>query len=457
MEHTDVSPMVETPTISPGSVQPVIHTERIQSIDVIRGFALCGILLMNVVGFGMPVETIFPKLFTQPTDDINFKTFKFLASVCEGTMRALFSMLFGAGILLFTAKKEDTSSGYTIADFYYRRLLWLILFGLINAYVLLWHGDILFAYGVCGLFLFPFRKLKPGYWLAAAGLCMVISMGKGAMSGLEMKEKRVGYLQTVAAEKQHRKPTAEQQTAKTGWLEIEQKTRFDPKKQAEIIKKMRSGYGTVFATVVPVANRLQTVEFYDTFFWDVLVMIFLGMALFKWGFFSNQLPTRTYVLTLLLGYGIGLPLGYLAFWDGVAWFHNPGAAMDADSFPFQALYHLRRASTALGHPSLLLLLYRSRLVPALMGGLANVGQLAFTNYLMQSVLCTLFFYGYGLGYYGTLTGHQLLYVVAGVWVIQFIFSAVWLRYFRLGPLEWLWRSLTYWKWQPIRYQRLESY
>lgn len=139
---------------------------------------------------------------------------------------------------------------------------------------------------------------------------MVISMGKGAVTGLEMKEKRVGYLQAVAAEKEHKKPTAEQQTAKTGWLEIEQKTHFDAKKQAEIIKKMQSGYGTVFATVTPVSRQLESVEFYDTFFWDVLVMMFLGMALFKWGFFSNQLPTRTYGLTLLLGYGIGLPLGY---------------------------------------------------------------------------------------------------------------------------------------------------
>lgn len=85
-----------------------------------------------------------------------------------------------------------------------------------------------------------------------------------------------------------------------------------------------------------------------------------------------------------------------------------------------------------------------------MNGLANVGQLAFTNYLMQSVLCTLFFNGYGLGYFGKQAVHQLYYVVAGVWVVQFIFSTIWLRYFRFGPLEWVWRSLTYWKRQPMR-------
>lgn len=152
----------------------------------------------------------------------------------------------------------------------------------------------------------------------------------------------------------------------------------------------------------------------------------------------------------MAGYGVGLTLGHLAFWEGAAWFHNPGAVMDAGQFRAQALYHLRRASTSVGHAGLLLLLYRSGLVPWLMGGLANVGQMAFTNYLMQSVICTLFFYGYGFGYFGRPAFHQIYYVVAAVWVFQSIFSALWLHYFRFGPLEWVWRSLTYWSQQPMR-------
>ncbi len=153
------------------------------------------------------------------------------------------------------------------------------------------------------------------------------------------------------------------------------------------------------------------------------------MASVQWGFFSNQWQTRSYLISLLAGYGIGLTLGYFAFQDGVAFFRNPGAVMDGDGFPFQALYHIRRASTAIGHASLLLLVYRSGLVPWLMKGLANVGQMAFTNYLMQSVICSLFFYGYGLGYFAKLSVFELYYVVAAVWVFQLIFSAVWLRLF----------------------------
>jgi uncharacterized protein len=97
-----------------------------------------------------------------------------------------------------------------------------------------------------------------------------------------------------------------------------------------------------------------------------------------------------------------------------------------------------------------MLVYRSKVVPWLMKGLANVGQMAFTNYLMQSILCTLFFYGYGLDYYNKFRVHQVYYVVFSVWVLQLIYSSIWLRYFRFGPFEWLWRSLTYGKPQPMR-------
>ena len=111
---------------------------------------------------------------------------------------------------------------------------------------------------------------------------------------------------------------------------------------------------------------------------------------------------------------------------------------------------IRRVFLCIGHASLIMLIFRSRIVPWLMKGLANVGQMAFTNYLMQSIFCTLIFYGYGLCFYNKLPFHQLYYVVAGIWVFQLIFSAIWLRYYRFGPFEWLWRSLTYGKKQPMK-------
>ncbi|GAA4396566.1 DUF418 domain-containing protein [Nibrella viscosa] len=429
--------------------QPVTRTERVQTIDLIRGFALLGILLMNIFFFGLPYMYQ-ATLLTLPPESTDFRTNMVVSTIFEGTMRALFSMLFGAGVLLFLAKKEVPDSPYTVADFYYRRVLWLVVFGLFNAFILLWPGDILYAYGLCGLFLFPFRQLRPTGLVIAAFVCIAVLFGKDVMKALETKANREGYLKAVQLEKQKKTLTDEQKQAKEAWQATEKRTKPDKKQEDEFIKKMRSDYGTIFLTLQPFNVKFESTEFYQSLFWDALAMMFLGMALFKLGFFSNQFSTRTYALTLLAGYGLGLTLGYLAFLDAVAWHQNPGKVVDSGSFSFQALYQIRRALTAVGHASLLLLVYRSGVVPWLMKALANVGQMAFTNYLMQSIICTLIFYGYGLGYYGRLAYHQLFYVVAGVWLFQILFSAVWLQYFRFGPFEWLWRSLTYWKRQPMR-------
>ncbi|MGA0557307.1 DUF418 domain-containing protein [Larkinella sp. VNQ87] len=432
---------------APETAQPVAKADRIQTIDLIRGFALLGILMMNIPYFGLS-HTAIPRFFTAPPESADFRTFMTVSVVFEGTMRALFSMLFGAGMLLFMAKKDTLADGYGMADYYYRRLFWLILFGVFNAFVLLWPGDILYTYGVCGLFLFPFRKLRPRTYLLIAFFCVAVLGVKGFFSAMETKEKREGYLKAVQLENQKKPLTDELKKAKEAWLKLEKNVKYDKKKEEEINKTMRSDYGTIFANYLPLNTKFESTKFYQNLMWDAWALMFLGMALFKWGFFSNQRSTRTYLITLLAGYGIGLTLGWFAFQDGLAWFTNPGKTLDQDSFPFQAFYHLRRAATAIGHASLLLLIYRSGVVAWLMKALANVGQMAFTNYLMQSIICTLIFYGYGLSYFGKLAYHELYYVVAGIWLFQIVFSAVWLRFFRFGPFEWLWRSLTYWK--PMR-------
>jgi uncharacterized protein len=184
--------------------------------------------------------------------------------------------------------------------------------------------------------------------------------------------------------------------------------------------------------------------------WDLFTMMFLGMALFGWGFFSNRLKTSTYVIWLLIGYGVGLPIAWSIFdqqWmNGV----NIGAYFDRWRSSHAVFAEFRRILLTVGHASLVMLVFRSNIVPWLMRALANVGQMAFTNYLMQSIICTWFFYGYGFGYYNKLRFHQLYYVVGAVWIFQLIASSIWLRYFRFGPFEWLWRSLTYWKRQPMK-------
>ncbi|MBC3787972.1 DUF418 domain-containing protein [Spirosoma utsteinense] len=427
--------------------RPVAKADRIQTIDLIRGVALLGILMMNIPGFGF-LASGFNTLLNNPTG-ADFYTFAVVGVAFEGTMRGLFSMLFGAGMVLFTQNKREQANGPTVAEYYYRRLLWLVLFGVINAYVLLWRGDILFFYGLCGMLLYPFRRIKGVWLIGLAVLCMGFNSIRSEIWYGELRENRAGYLEAKSQEKAHKKLTDKQKEAKTAWERFEKNFKPDPKKDTKELTNMRGGYGTVFMHLLP---ENSASEIYYTYYgsWDMLLMMFLGMALLGWGFFSNKLPTSTYVVTLLIGYGIGLPISWFYVASQVDWSQHPGQIVDNyRTIPFQ-VYDIRRVLLALGHASLVLLVYRSQLVPWLMRALTAVGQMAFTNYLMQSIICTLIFHGYGLGYYGKLSYYELYYVVAGVWVFQLILSPIWLQYFLFGPFEWLWRSLTYWQLQPMR-------
>jgi len=147
---------------------------------------------------------------------------------------------------------------------------------------------------------------------------------------------------------------------------------------------------------------------------------------------------------------VGIPIGYFYF-KGLEWFITDVAKyMDQYRFTHQNLYDVKRILLSLGHASLLMLIFRSGVLNWLMKALANVGQMAFTNYLSQSIFCSLIYFGYGLGYYDHFRIYQIYFIVLGIWIFQLIFSSIWLQYFRFGPFEWLWRSLTYWKKQPMK-------
>jgi uncharacterized protein len=430
------------------SVKPVSATERIKSVDVVRGFALLGILLMNIPAFGIDQSEEI-KIFQGPHSGKDYDTMAIIFTFFEGTMRGLFSMLFGAGMVLFMMNKQAMPGEAPVAEYYYRRLLWLVLFGLFNAFILLWFGDILFFYGLCGMILFAFRKLRP-HWLIILGfVCVGVGLFKTQNWYGDLRDTRRNYVEAVAAEKAGTALTEKQQEAKEAWPNIEKRQTPDTANTNLHLRKMHSGYPTVFTHLVPDNVNIEVNYMYHGF-WDMLCMMFIGMGLFGLGFFSNKLSTSTYAMLLVIGYGVGIPLG-IAYFNGiVAWNSHLAAYVDSWRVPHWQIYDFRRFFLCLGHASLLMLIFRSRMVPWLMKALSSVGQMAFTNYLVQSIICTLYFYGYGFDHYNRLAFHQLYYVVFSVWLLQLIYSSIWLNYFRFGPFEWLWRSLTYWKLQPMK-------
>jgi uncharacterized protein len=413
---------------------------RIEALDFVRGVALCGILLMNITGFGLP------DAYTNPVNaggatGPNLWAWIITQVGFEGTQRALFSMLFGASTILLVSRLE--AAGRTdVADIYYRRNLWLIGFGMVNAFIFLWYGDILYDYGLAALFLFPFRRLAPK-WLIAIGVAgFIAGAAWNGYDTLRLLQKHDAYAEAAAAQSAHRPLTQAQQDAITAWNTAREDYKATPEWIAQTIQHHREGYLALFLRIAPVNADIESWGAYRYFF-DIFSMMLIGMALFRLGVLTNERPARLYWAMLAGGYAIGISVNIAE----TRWVidHQFSALSFAQS---NISYDLGRLTMTIGHLGALLLFVRSGALGWLRRAFAAVGQMAVTNYLTHSVVCGIFFIG--LGFYGELQRYQLYYVVLVIWVAQLIVSPLWLRHFRFGPVEWLWRSLTYLKRQPMR-------
>jgi len=190
--------------INTGAFAPVSRLERIETIDILRGIALLGILLMNIPVFSMPQRYSEP--FRVDPENINFWVRAVVNIVFEGKMRALFSMIFGAGILLFTTKKE--TAGKSTTALYYRRMGWLIVFGLADAHLLLWEGDILYSYGVIGMIAFLFRKINPKYLVLGVPIVAIIDFTASTIFYQDLRQKRLEYVKAKSEIKAGQPQTA---------------------------------------------------------------------------------------------------------------------------------------------------------------------------------------------------------------------------------------------------------
>ena len=346
-----------------------------------------------------------------------------------------------ASIILLTSRLEGRDDA---ADIFYRRNSWLILFGIAHAY-LFWGGDILYPYALCALVLYPFRKMTPRGLLITGfvvlSLTSVAYIGKG-FSDRDMLRKGAS---AEAAEKAGKTLTDEQKDELNSYTQWK---RFN-KPTPEILKKnnddWRGNPMQVIKTRAKMVSFFHSLPYYHPMSWDIWSMMLIGMGLFKLGVLSGGLPSAKYAKMALIGYGIGIPVNSYTAWLIIKSNFDPVT----QSFTGVA-YDIGRLSITLGHVGLILLLCKSDAFGWLTRTLGAVGQMAFSNYILQSVLTAFLFTGYGLKMYGQLERYQLYYVVAFIWAIDIIVSTVWLHHFRFGPLEWAWRSLTYWKRQPMR-------
>ncbi len=426
------------------ALAPVSAADRIQALDVVRGCALLGILLMNILTFGLPFAAYGNPTVAGGSTGLNLAAWVTQFIVFDGKMRALFSLCFGAGVILLTMRGEKRGAGIDTADVYYRRTLWLLLFGLLHAYFI-WWGDILYPYALCALVLFPLRKLSPRTLLIAAGVLVSLLTLASLGQGRQMRETRDKALKAQAAEKAGQKLTKEQEDAKKNWEKALKEIQPPPEDVKKEIDDYRGGYLSALKRRAGLTFRWHSKPFYFPMMFDFYAMMLVGMAFMKMDVLSAGRSWRFFAWMAALGYLIGLPVNSLAAWQSVHANFEPLQVMA--SF---VTYHFGRVAVALAHLAVILMVVKAGALAWLTRRLAAVGQMAFSNYLSHSLICTLIFYGYGLGMIGKLQRYQLYGVVLLIWVFNLAWSPLWLRRFQFGPMEWCWRSLTYWKRQPMR-------
>jgi uncharacterized protein len=428
---------------------PVSQQERITILDSLRGIAVLGILLMNITGFALPSPAYHSDLgVMNEIGTINQKTWFIVEWSLEGTQRALFSMLFGAGIILFLSRQEKRSGGLLPADYFFRRQLWLLVFGLIHAYVLLWFWEILFPYACCGMILFAFRKWPPKTLIIAAIISLLI-MTLRENADL-YREKAVIHRGEIVAKLDTTKTqlSFDQKDQLQAMMASKERSSLESRKKEmeNSLQKVRGDYATIYKYQSGRSFNMETVGLFN-FIWDFFLFMFLGMAFYKNGILTGNASVKVYWLMCILGLSVGLLLSWYRLQPIVDHQFNRFNYTKNVAFEF---YEISRTFRAIGFFGLIMLLYKSNWFQWLFNLMRPVGQMAFTNYLMQSIMCGLFFYGIGFGYFGKLERYQIYFVVVAVWILEIIWSHIWLKYFLFGPFEWCWRSLTYWKKQPLR-------
>jgi len=391
------------------------NTERLVSIDALRGIAVLGILMMNVQGFAMtPFAYDDPTMQMDLTGD-NLTVWALAHTFFHLKFITIFSTLFGAGIMMMVGESEDTGR-------HYPRMLWLLLIGAIHAY-LLWWGDILVTYALIGMLAVKARRVGT-IPLVIWGIVLILVSALFMVGGTYL-----GALFTTP------EAAAQEEAMLSGFIES-----MTAAYQAGWIDRLpwNAGMGLmgqVFGMILLGARTLG--------------LMFIGMVLFRTGFLSaNWSLVRYAVLT-----AITLPLGIFLSHTGTVTMINgefsTQAAADGNAFAyFGSLVH------AFGYASAVMLLAKIGVFKLLLAPFAAAGRMAFTNYLTQTLIMSFIFVGTpGLGLFGTVERVDQAKLVLVVWAVQLIWSPLWLSVFRFGPLEWVWRSLTYKQAQPMLKRR----
>lgn len=399
---------------------PVGRAERIVALDVLRGFALLGILIINVQLFSMVDDQLNYPLIHGYFTGIDRWIWTASHIFAQGKFISIFSMLFGAGIVLMSGRAE--SAGRMSFGLHARRMLGLLAIGLFHAYVL-WDGDVLVTYAMCGMMVYFFRDAKPER-LLVGGLFLILIPAVRIAIDAAIIEMDSG--------------------ATRSWLEP--LITSDPESIAWEVEAFRGTWIEQMPLRAARSLHMQTDQFMWFTSWLIGGLMLMGMALFRLGILTGRRTARFYAVFSAVGFGAGIALIVIGLVRMEASGWDPIYVAYAGSL----FNYWGAIAVAMGWIGAVMFVVRSGFARSLTARLAAVGRMALTNYLVQTVIGTLIFYGHGLGLFGSVGRAGQMTVVLGIWALQLIYSGPYLNRFRFGPVEWLWRSVTYGRVQPMR-------
>lgn len=408
----------------------VSPSPRLRTLDAVRGVAVMGIFLLNVIGMAMPNYAYIDPHFYGGATGLNWWEWAFAYVVGDGKFRGLFTMMFGASTVLIAERARAGGERPIVVHF--ARMASLLLFGMVHAY-LIWSGDILVLYALAGALVFVAWRWRPRVLLALGVALMLFNLADGLiechnLAALRAAAARPGAAPSDVADWQR---FARASAAPTATIPAD-------------LAAYRGSYAQALAARAPFTVFMQTVVLVGNAA-DTVGLMLIGMALFRLGFFSGGWSRRAYWLI-----AAPVPLLWAAYIPLVAWIDSSRFAV-LTLIGSDALHlTLLRPFLSLGYAALVILLVQSGRARRLADRLAATGRMAFSNYLGTSIVVTLFFNGYGLGWYGYLQRWQCLLVVLTVWTVMLAWSKPWLDRFAYGPFEWLWRSLARLRLQPFR-------
>ncbi|HEY0646949.1 DUF418 domain-containing protein [Phenylobacterium sp.] len=429
----------------------VAKSERIVALDVLRGIAILLILLMNIpiMGGYSLVEPFDPRIVSwTPADQA---TFIGVGMFFEGTQRGLLEVLFGAGVMIMTRNAMQPDGPVSVADLHYRRNLWLVAFGLIHAFVLLWPGDILFAYGITALFVFPFRRLGPTTKALVGAAFILAAISPGVMRYAERVDLKADVAAAQAKVQAGKTPSAAEKEALDTWkekVEAAAPLASNKKKQEAVAKEKKARLGPLPGYAEALAGiwaKFNVGPFLYFGFFEIFGTMLLGMALYDWGVLQGRARTGVYVAMVVAGYGLGATARYLADMEALRFTPEPKIGW--------MTWDAARIALVLGHIGLVNLALRTGVGQRVLGVFQAPGRMPLTVYLTASVLCMwILFPGIGFGLFGQFGWAGLTAIALAIIAAQVVLANVWMAAFESGPVDWLWKSLAYWKRQPFRKQ-----